>query len=171
MFAMFRHPVDRAVSMYYYLYNDPKLREMLNGASLEEYARVGPVENNWMVRFMSNALNGELTADHEAIAKEVLRRKCLIGILGRKAESLRRFEQFFGWRITGEKMEACHERLLIWDWANKNKHPLIKEGTTVWKLLENYNLFDIRLYHYAEELFIEQAGLFTERSEGQYYQL
>ena len=48
-----------------------------------------------MTRFLSNALSGELTPEHEAIAKEVLRTKCLIGLLRDKTETLRRLDVFF----------------------------------------------------------------------------
>ena len=160
VFFFLRHPVERAVSMYYHLNaNDPD-GNILDGKSLEQYAKSPLVENNWMTRFLSNQLGGELTEDHEAIAREFLRRKCLIGLLSHKATSMERFERYFGWRIVGQKMEHCQDQLLNWNWPSKNKHPRLKEGGVVWRSLEDNNAFDLRLYHYAHELFQEQSVLF-----------
>ena len=39
---------------------------------------------------------------------------------------------------------------------NKNKHPMLEEGTVVYNLLESKNRYDIELYMYARQLFEEQ---------------
>jgi len=158
---MLRNPIERAVSMYYYLSaNDPE-GAILDGMSLEQYANSPMVENNWMTRFLSNQMGGELTEEHEAMAREFLRRKCVIGLLSYKTTSLDRFERYFGWKVRGQKMEHCHDQLLNWNWSSKNKHPRIKQGGVVWRSLEESNEFDMRLYNYAVQLFHEQAVLFN----------
>mmetsp|Transcript_13233 Transcript_13233/g.19268 ORF Transcript_13233/g.19268 Transcript_13233/m.19268 type:complete len:503 (-) Transcript_13233:99-1607(-) len=161
MFALFRHPVDRAVSMYHYLHKLDSAAGIMEGLNtIEDYARSPLVENNWMTRFLSNQWDGQLTTENELIAKEVLKHKCLVGLIKKKAESLNRFEKFMGWNIRDNEQEECFERLIDWDWSNKNKHDLVKKGSDTWQALVDANIFDVRLYRFAEELFEVQGELF-----------
>ena len=166
LFVMLRHPIERAVSMFYYLHTSSAHKDVLGGInSVDKYAKSKLVENNWMTRFLSNKMSGEITLEHEAIAREILRRKILIGLLKHKNESMRRFELYFGWVTNGAKNEECRERIVNWDWPGKNKHAEIMKGSDVYDLLWEQNTFDIRLYEYAEELFQEQGRLFEEAEE------
>ena len=116
-----------------------------------------------MTRFLSNTLSGELTPQHEAIAKEVLRTKCIIGLLRDKTETMRRLEVFFNLKATekSKRREECQEKLLYWDWPRKNRHePVI--GGEAWDILYKQNTFDLRLYEYAEQLFEAQGKLFLD---------
>ena len=155
MLTMLRHPVGRAVSMFYFWRERPEYTGELN---LETFAKSSMVENNWMTRFLSNKMAGELTMDDEAVAKEILRTKALIGLLERKHESLRRFQLFFDWNAADEE---CDEKLLNWGWSGKNHYSPVQEGSEVWGLLMEQNTFDMRLYDYAKILFDEQASLFV----------
>lgn len=162
MVAMMRHPIDRAVSLFYNMKKNPAYEHLVgNFASVDQYSRSSLVENNWMTRFLSNASEGPLTPQHEAIAKEVLRTKCLIGLLREKTETMRRLESFFNWKADrSQRRMECEEKLLYWDWPGKNRHEPVLEGTEAWNRLEFQNTFDIRLYEYAEKLFIAQGKLF-----------
>jgi hypothetical protein len=96
MFAMMRHPIERAVSLFYNMRRYPQFAKVIGPIeTVEMYARSSLAENNWMTRFLSNTLAGKLLPEHEAIAKEVLRTKCIVGLLSEKTESMRRFELFF----------------------------------------------------------------------------
>mmetsp|Transcript_29018 Transcript_29018/g.43864 ORF Transcript_29018/g.43864 Transcript_29018/m.43864 type:complete len:470 (+) Transcript_29018:80-1489(+) len=162
MIAMFRHPIERAVSLFYNLKSNKAYAEqMVTLSTVEQYSRSSLVENNWMTRFLSNSLSGELTPEHEAIAKEVLRTKCIIGLLQEKAESMRRLEMLFD--VKAEKSQRrydCQEKLWYWDWPGKNRHEQVLEGSEAWNRLYEQNSFDIRLYEYARELFKAQGKLF-----------
>lgn len=162
MIAMFRHPIERAVSLFYNLKSNKAYAEqMVSLSTVEQYSRSSLVENNWMTRFLSNSLSGELTPEHEGIAKEVLRTKCIIGLLQEKAESMRRFEMLFD--VKAEKSQRrydCQEKLWYWDWPGKNRHERVLEGSEAWNRLYEQNSFDIRLYEYARELFKAQGKLF-----------
>mmetsp|Transcript_28869 Transcript_28869/g.41257 ORF Transcript_28869/g.41257 Transcript_28869/m.41257 type:complete len:458 (+) Transcript_28869:117-1490(+) len=162
MIAMFRHPIERAVSLFYNLKSNKAYAEqMVSLSTVEQYSRSSLVENNWMTRFLSNSLSGELTPEHEAIAKEVLRTKCIIGLLQEKAESMRRLEMLFD--VKAEKSQRrydCQEKLWYWDWPGKNRHEPVLEGSEAWNRLYEQNSFDIRLYEYARELFKAQGKLF-----------
>eukprot|EP00521_Asterionellopsis_glacialis_P009291 CAMPEP_0195287232 /NCGR_PEP_ID=MMETSP0707-20130614/4378_1 /TAXON_ID=33640 /ORGANISM="Asterionellopsis glacialis, Strain CCMP134" /LENGTH=437 /DNA_ID=CAMNT_0040346965 /DNA_START=100 /DNA_END=1413 /DNA_ORIENTATION=+ len=162
LFTMLRHPIDRAVSLFHFLREQPNAGIVDITMTLEEYAQSGSAENNWMTRFLSNKLQGELTHEDESRARKVLRTKCLIGLLKHKGESMYRFERYFGWKVDSVKAEECHGKLLDWKWPNKNKHPDADEDSRAWKYLKEHNTFDLRIYKYAEELFEQQAMLFPE---------
>lgn len=109
MFAMMRHPIDRAVSLFYNMRRYPQYAKVIGPVeTVEMYARSSLVENNWLTRFLSNKLAGKLTPEHEAIAKEVLRTKCIIGLLSEKTESIRRLELFFSTKVErSQRRDDC----------------------------------------------------------------
>ena len=66
LFSVFRHPIERAVCMFYYIRVadwEPSYKPELKDWTLEQYAVSEVVENNWMTRQLSNKLGGELTDD------------------------------------------------------------------------------------------------------------
>ena len=190
LFAMFRHPIDRAISSFYSkqevhdVHFDPSLQIY----SLTDWANSPQYINDYMVRSLVGKLNERspqnqppLHRNDLDIAKEILRRKCLIGLMDEKTESLKRFEKFFGWSpearrdslsIFGEeeaeraqadkwrkeivKDEECKDRLLHYNWEKKHKHPLPEENDVPYQLLESKNRYDMELYVYARQLFEEQ---------------
>jgi hypothetical protein len=113
-----------------------------------------------MVRFLSNELVGDLTTRHLDIAKEVLRRKCLVGLLEGKSGSFLRFQKFFGWQFYNQEMRDCQDKILNWHWSNKHKHDLVEEGSPAWQLLYKQNILDMELYNYAKQLYLQQRSLF-----------
>ena len=120
---------------------------------------------SWMTRFLSNTLSGELTPEHEAIAKEVLRGKCIVGLLRDKAETMRRLDIIFSMKSDirdHRREEECQEKLLFWNWPGKNRHEPVVQGSEAWNILYKQNTFDLRLYDYAQQLFEAQAKLFLD---------
>lgn len=167
-FTMIRHPIERAVSMFHYLGVakwEPTYDPSLAYISIEMYARSKRAEHNWMVRFLSNELERDLNEKHLRIAKEVLRQKCLVGLLDRKDESFRRFEDYFGWGPKNQEQLECRNRLLHWGWSNKHAHPTVEEGSVVWDLLYKKNEFDMQLYEYAQQLYEDQAQFLQRQQE------
>lgn len=169
--ALLRHPIERASSLYYQMATDPEGRAELamNGIdSLELYASSGLAENNWMTRFLSGKMSGDLTTEDEAVAREVLRTKVLVGRLDRKEESLWRFARYLGWDLEGGPVgvgvgvgagagghpyrpagEGCADRIVGWGWEGKISHPTVVEGSDVWMELWRHNTFDVRVYDWA----------------------
>lgn len=165
LFTIMRHPIERAVSVYYAMKDaaksDVKVKTFLKGMSLEQYASSNIVENNWMTRFLSNKLGGELTSNEEALAREVLAQKFILGLLSEKQQSIERFIRYFGWTTNDSASEACIDEIVGWKWLNQaSSHPEVKENSRIWKLLREQNTFDMRLYKYAGELFRAQSVLF-----------
>jgi len=162
-FSVFRHPIDRAVSMFYYIRVadwEPSYKPELKDWTLEQYAQSDIVENNWMTRQLSNTLGGELTEENLNKAMEVVRRKFLVGLMSQIEPTMARAEKFFRWtfHVNPPNQEACRERLMSGgansNKANKKEGP--KEGDEAWTLLAHQNNFDLRLYAYIEHLFVEQ---------------
>ena len=68
-FTILRHPVERAVALYFTLKRNGKLSDP--HMTLEQYAASDLSENNWMTRMLTNDMNGVLTPKHFEVAKEV----------------------------------------------------------------------------------------------------
>ena len=135
MFTVFRHPIERAISMFYYIQVadwEPTYSPELKDWTIEQYAESDRIENNWMTRQLSGQLSGDLNDDALAVAMEVIRSKFLVGLMTEMDRTMERFEKFFRWkyRVNPENQEACRERLMSGgsnsNSANKKEQP--KEG-------------------------------------------
>ncbi|KAL7534143.1 hypothetical protein ACHAXR_005654 [Thalassiosira sp. AJA248-18] len=156
-FALFRHPIDRATSMFYFLKGTgyPPLKNM----TIDDYAKSDLIENNWLVRILSESMTGPIDMDNLEVAKEVLKRKFIVGLLDNKRGSFARFDHYFKWKESPqyEKEFGCRKQLM--DEKYVSKHPIRKESDT-WKLLLEQNRFDVHLYDYTKELFSQQSYIF-----------
>lgn len=159
LFTMIRHPIDRAVSMFYYLQHatwestyDPSLASM----TLEEYAKSGKAEENWMTRILVNKKSEPLGPNDVVLAREILRQKFVIGLLSRTDESMKRFANYFGWNINTPEKHNCVNQMLS-NGINKHNHPAIDRGGEAWNRLTENNRYDLELYMYAVQLFEEQG--------------
>jgi len=187
MFALFRHPLDRTLSLFYHKQEDKE--SVHYDPSMEIYSLVDWVNSpGYITNFMTRTLVGKvdnqipLTALDLDVAKEILRRKCVVGLLDEKAESMKRFARLFSWdadvhhdslsllqgeaaasRAKAERWknqivndEECEDKLLHINWLNKHKHPTLREGSVEYKLVKSKNSFDLELYYYTKQLFEEQ---------------
>ena len=171
-FALFRHPIDRAVSLFYYrqiAHWEPTYNPGLKKISLEEYANSHGGEKNWMVRMLVNKENGG-NLDHSdlEIAKEVLRRKFVVGLMDNMAESLERFDRYFGWYDpTNVEAMQCMDKLTSKKGAvNSNKHASVEEGSPAWEGLARHNELDLELYDYVLELWEAQRHILEMQRDG-----
>ncbi len=167
LFTLFRHPIHRAVSTFHYVQDTVWRRKKndLADITIEEYFKSGSGENNFLTRYLTGRINNVLTEQDLNVAKEILRRKCVVGLLEDKVESMRRFDTIFGWKISSsttspEKNIDCREQLLQWGWSMHHEHDLVEEGSDVWNLILKLNEFDLQLYGYAKVLFQDQRRLF-----------
>lgn len=187
MFALFRHPLDRTLSLFYHKQEDRA--SVHYDPSMEIYSLVDWVNSpGYITNFMTRTLVGKLdnqiplTAVDLDVAKEILRRKCVVGLLDEKAESMKRFARLFSWdadvhhdslsllqgeaaasRAKAERWknqivndEECEDKLLHINWLNKHRHPTLLEGSVEYKLVKSKNSFDLELYYYTKQLFEEQ---------------
>jgi len=162
MFAVFRSPVDRIVSLFYYLQQatwEPTYNEGYSSMTIDDYARSPLCESNWMVRTLVNKMEGPLDGPRDiAIAKEIIRQKCIVGLLDEMDETIRRFHSYFGF----ENDEALTCALQNFAAAgglqsNSHKHPKLDPNGSTWEIIEKKNSLDIHLFEYAIELWHEQG--------------
>lgn len=169
MFAMFRHPVDRVVSLFYYLRSatwEPTYNPALQNMTLHEYAESELAENNFMVRSLVDKMEGELNMFDLEVAKEILKKKCLVGLLDRWEASIDRFDTFFGFQPDGDRHEQavqCRKTLRSRGGSNRHRHPTINRTSLVYAILKRENTLDLILYEYIRLLFLEQEQLVTNR--------
>lgn len=98
MFALFRHPVQRVTGIFYYLQSatwEPTYNPEYAQWTLFDYANSPYCESNWMVRSLVRKMTGPLNPEDVLIAQEILRRKCLVGLMEDMEESIRRFHSLY----------------------------------------------------------------------------
>jgi hypothetical protein len=118
LFVMMRHPVEREISLFYYLGKaewEDGYREDFGNMTLLEYATFANDDDhdnandsggggrnnhvrldNWMVRYLARKLKGEVQPQDVQLAKDILKYKSLIGLTEDYKESMRRFDLFHG---------------------------------------------------------------------------
>lgn len=157
MFALFRNPIQRSANMFYYFSTakwDKSYNPALANITLEQYATSNYMENNYLTRLIINKPGGALTESDINMAKEIIRRKCLVGLYDELKESVERFEKYFGWTDSGGKdADECINRVLSQGTRKYDVAPIIKEGTTEYDLLYQQNRFDMELYFFIKQLY------------------
>ena len=156
-FVVFRNPIDRAASMFYFLKGTgyPPLKNM----TIDDYAKSELIENNWLVRILSESMTGPIDMDNLEVAKEVLRRKFIVGLLDNKRGTFARFDHYFKWKDSPDYQKEFGCRKQLMDEKYTPRHPIRKDSDT-WKLLHEQNRFDVHLYEYSKELFQSQSFIF-----------
>lgn len=160
-FTILRHPIERAVHMFYYLKEatwDPLYTTEFKTMSIEKYANSPYVESNWLTRILTNHTGGTLTEEHVNTAKEVLRRKFLVGVFSDMEFSVKRFEKRFGWYAGDEETDVCVHKTINEKMKNYNEIPMVEEGSLSWNLLLRRNKMDMEVYEFAQLLFLNQKS-------------
>lgn len=130
-----------------------------------------------MTRMITDTMEGKVTQQHLQAAKEVIGRKCLVGLLSQMTESMERFAKFFRWEeiksintrhgdiISKEKdsegKRKCFRNLLE-KGVNRHQYTKFTKTSKVWKYLEEKNVYDIELYEYAEAMYHKQQVVYQE---------
>ncbi len=172
VFAFFRHPVERATSMFNYIKLaswEPTYNTAIATMTLEEYVNSRYMEQDWLTRYLSNTMEGPLGEEHFELAKNTVRRKVMVGLLEKKKESMERFEKFFGWKYKARPkvQEKCRADYLLGGAnGNNNAKEQPQQGSHVYEMILHMNKFDIRLYSFIEELFNDQAFLTSNVPDG-----
>jgi len=173
-FTILRHPIERAVSVYHALVRNSQDEE-IKSMTLSTYLDSEYAESNWLTRFLVNHRHDELGDEYINVAKEVLRRKFLIGIYDRIEESMSRFEIYFGWTITSppgrvEACKVCIETMISntqardYDELTFINDNAVK-GSSNYLRLKELNKDDIEVYWYAVGLYQEQRPFIEDLAQ------
>mmetsp|Transcript_8248 Transcript_8248/g.12012 ORF Transcript_8248/g.12012 Transcript_8248/m.12012 type:complete len:226 (+) Transcript_8248:50-727(+) len=162
LFSIFRHPIERSVEMFHHLQtdiNDRFYQPEFANMTLEDYASKGFAENNYLTRFLSRKLGGAIRSEDVTVAKEIIRKKCVVGLYSEFEKSVYYFERYFGWNRNNDNVrrQKCIEQLV--NKVNNNTQPSIKEGSREWNLLARQNIYDLELYEYITSLFSQIPAL------------
>jgi len=103
-FVVIRNPIRRAVATYKRL--QIKRPEMVKDMTLEQFATSHHLQDNFLTRTLSRNMNAPLTEADINLAKEILKRKFVVGLYDHFEESVRRFEAFLGWKVS-ESINSC----------------------------------------------------------------
>jgi hypothetical protein len=154
LFAVFRHPLERAMNVYHNAkVANPDVAEMPMTEYVADY-----LANNEMVRTLAVKDPNEILTDADLyVAMEVLRRKCVVGLVDRMEESMTRFRGYFGWSSLLLDGEAkCQSELLA---PTMSQYPMPAAGTEAYNLMVGQNRLDLRLFEYAQYLYDVQGGV------------
>jgi len=160
LFTVVRNPVERLTSLYYFLRMPDQSASValgVNKMTLEQFA--GEFSENWMVRSLTNSMTGPIDKGHLDVAKEILRKKFLIGLLDDKTETLRRIEAYFSWKLPSRVAQTCKNNMMYFEPQSKNTHDPVDRNSRAFEILKNRNQLDIELYEYSKLLFQEQKEL------------
>ena len=163
MFSLFRHPVDRINSMFYYLQSatwEPTYSASLANTTLLEYAKSPDLECNWMVRFLVDKPEGAIDEHDLEQAKRLVQDKCLVGLQTEMAFSLRMFGQVFGWD-QHEKWNQCMGTLHTTS-SNNHLHPAIDPRSEERDILRGANMLDMKLWAFVHEIYHQQKQQYPE---------
>jgi len=196
LFAIFRNPIEREIS--YFSHQRRKRQKELaddhrgpttkgfNDLSIYEisdWIKSPDFIDNYMVRSLMHNFDPsyQIKVKDLLIAKEVLRRKCLIGLMDDKNGTFERIKLYLNpSRTTSTKTQTgfalkgsdeCQEKLLNWGWRNRNpqrervEHDFDRQqqddpgvvDKASYDLVLQLNQFDMVLYEYAKVLFWEQG--------------
>mmetsp|Transcript_13745 Transcript_13745/g.29873 ORF Transcript_13745/g.29873 Transcript_13745/m.29873 type:complete len:370 (-) Transcript_13745:146-1255(-) len=181
--AFFRNPVDRSVSKFYYLQTatwERTYRPEWAGMEIVEWATHHNLDENFVVKkILGKKLSEPVDIGDLVLAKEIVRRRFIVGLMNDMEESIRRFNIILGLSYADEKGQSCREEYFgtstkkeasavvdIGDGntkakndMNSNPHPKVKEGSPEYNLIAERNALDMILYNYITLLYSEQKGL------------
>jgi len=190
--ALFRNPVDRSVSKFYYLQTamwERTYQPEWANLSVMEWAERYNDDENFMVKKMAmKGLRDSVDMTDLVIAKEIVRRYFVVGLMNDMEESFRRFNVVLGLSDTpDERKQMCMQSYLgsrgisaaaanvvasgagyamPADASNSNPHPTVLEGSPEYNLLAERNALDMMLYDYITLLYAEQASVINSYVSG-----
>ena len=113
-------------------------------------------------------MEGELTKEHLEQAKEILKRKFVVGFLD-DYETIFRLMSYFGWSFDEDETKQMKEEDCIQDLfkdgtnINPVQYELPPKGSQAYALIKWQTQFDMKLFDFAKELFDSQTKEFGSK--------
>jgi len=165
LFMLWRHPVERALSKYFYIKVatwERNYKPQVANMSPIEYAQSNLCYNNWITRRLVNKMEGDLTSEDLEFAKEILKHKTLILLLEDMQGAVERLRYFFRWNIEplNDEQQHCLKQFTYEKPINVNAQKgEVKIGGKEWEVIKLKNLMDLALMDYARELYKVQGQM------------
>jgi len=165
--AMFRHPVDRLVSKFYYLQVatwENTYRPEWKDMDILEWVQNHNADNNHMVKKLAGKGQTE-PADETDLkrAKRTVWQRMIVGVTEEMEESIHRFNIVAGISDTSVRGRVCMKQFFARSGKEKRRNSVsyskIEKGHPAWDYLAERNQFDIELYELVLKLFKKQKGL------------
>ena len=153
-FSIFRNPLERSMAIYQEAKaSNPAVASM----TLADFA-ANKLPNNELVRILTGkGTNDDLSDDDLYLAMEVIRRKCVVGLIDRIEESVLRFQNYFGWvALMVDGVSLCQNTFLAP--ATAQRIPAPQKDSDAYNIMVGQNRLDLRLYDYVLYLYDMQGG-------------
>lgn len=183
--ALFRNPVDRSVSKFYYLQTatwERTYRPEWQGMSIVEWATHHNLDENFIVKkIVGKKLSDPVDIGDLVVAKEIVRRRFIVGLMNDMEESIRRFNIILGLNYADEKGKSCRDQYFgskekqevapgadaatgegktkAANDMNSNPHPKVEEGSPEYNVIAERNALDMILFNYITLLYSEQKEI------------
>ena len=158
--SIFRHPVERAVSMYNYLKtatHEQRYRAKHVNMTLVEWASLPDEEDNYMVHKLVGKKHGEEVDETDLIiAKQLVKRRFVVGLTNEMDESIRRFTTVLGVdnMSTDERIQQCMEELYETGKIKEMDHPKVSRDEYKMTCIRmNNNFFATASFSHTQHAF------------------
>eukprot|EP00985_Skeletonema_marinoi_P004416 scaffold1934_cov75-Skeletonema_marinoi.AAC.1 len=172
--GLFRHPVDRLASKFYYLQKadwEKSYRPEWADMSILEWAEKHNEEGNVMVKKLAGVKFHDTATDAALrVAMRTLEKRFVVGLTENMKESIRRFNIVMN--IDGKsqrsQIRTCMRKFFGHGTlkTNSNPHPKLEPGSPAWDVLAQDNALDIQLYEYILVLFDRQGEVINSYARG-----
>lgn len=170
LFTALRHPVDRIIAEYHYTVTTSN-QYFVRNLGFKEFIEGSLSDKDWMTRFLIGK-EGILVPEDLNLAKEILRKKCLVGLHDHLELSIYLFEVYFGWnpergQFNQNVHEHCQDAILEIE-ADRAREVYyyvgnVRQESEEYRTIVSLNSYDMELYWYAYALFQEQLVFYTAR--------
>lgn len=164
--AIFRHPVERLISKFYYLQTanwEKSFSPEWKGMHIAEWAQCCNTDNEQMVKQLAGKPQRDTATEADLLhAKRTIKQRFVVGLMEEMEESIHRFNIVMGIDDKTEKrpkrcMRSYFGKGLMK--VNSNSHPPVQRGSRAWNLIAERNPYDIKLYEFVVGLFRSQKRL------------
>jgi hypothetical protein len=170
-FALLRHPVDQAIQSYNsFLQSESNSGESL---TLQQFVSSPFMKSNWLTETLSTVTEvvEQIDGNHLNYAKELLRKKFIVGLNDELEQSIRLFVNYFRWYENADqncasKIIAGHRNMdeSFYKKVLESKYD-VEVGSNIYEAIVAKNQYDIELYWYAFDLHMAQLKMLDRDGE------